>query len=88
MYTAPADKDILEFVQSSKNTIYADFDEEKEKNDADPVSTSSEMRNIRKSRRSYLEAHSNGELNSKMDDIEQILDNLLLKKTIQRKISD
>uniref|UniRef100_A0A8C4SEN5 HTH CENPB-type domain-containing protein n=1 Tax=Erpetoichthys calabaricus TaxID=27687 RepID=A0A8C4SEN5_ERPCA len=88
--TAPimTDKDILEFVQSSKNIIDADSDNENEMNNAAPVPTSSEMRNIMKSMRSYLDAHSNGEMNNKMNDIEQFVDNLMLKKTMQRKISD
>uniref|UniRef100_A0A8C4SC05 HTH CENPB-type domain-containing protein n=1 Tax=Erpetoichthys calabaricus TaxID=27687 RepID=A0A8C4SC05_ERPCA len=64
-------KDILEFVQSSKNIIDADSDDENEMNNAAPVPTSSEMRNIMKSMRSYLDANSNGEMNNKMDDIEQ-----------------
>ncbi|GFV73013.1 putative DD41D transposase [Trichonephila clavipes] len=40
-----ADKDILEFVQSSKNIFDADSDNENEMNNAAPVPTSSEMRN-------------------------------------------
>ncbi|GFW90381.1 hypothetical protein TNCV_3509291 [Trichonephila clavipes] len=42
-YTAPmmADKDICEFVQSSKNIIDADSDDENEINNADPLFTSS-----------------------------------------------
>ncbi|GFV51892.1 transposable element Tcb1 transposase [Trichonephila clavipes] len=73
--TAPiiADKDILEFVQSSKNIIHSDSDEKKETNDAAPVPTSSEMRNIMKSMCSYLDMHSNGEMNNKMEDIEHAL---------------
>ncbi|GFX45066.1 hypothetical protein TNCV_3431141 [Trichonephila clavipes] len=35
--------------------------------------------------RSYLDSHSNGEINKKMDDIQQFADT---KKTTQRKISD
>ncbi|GFU57139.1 uncharacterized protein TNCV_1780022 [Trichonephila clavipes] len=53
-----ADKDILEFAQSSKNIIDLDFDDENEM--ISPVYTSSEMRNIMKSMRSYLDAHSYG----------------------------
>ncbi|GFV29674.1 SCAN domain-containing protein 3 [Trichonephila clavipes] len=45
-----ADKDILMFVQSTKNIIDADSDDENEMNN---VPTSSEMRNIMKSMRSY-----------------------------------
>ncbi|GFV68813.1 hypothetical protein TNCV_1626061 [Trichonephila clavipes] len=60
-----ADKDTLEFFQSSKNISDADSDDENEMNDEDPVTTSSEMQNIMKSMRSYLDAHSNGEMNSK-----------------------
>ncbi|GFV61315.1 uncharacterized protein TNCV_4103731 [Trichonephila clavipes] len=43
-----ADKDILEFVQSSKNIIDADSDDELEMNNAVPVPISSEMRNVMK----------------------------------------
>ncbi|GFV83320.1 hypothetical protein TNCV_1900461 [Trichonephila clavipes] len=51
MYTAPimADKDILEFVQSSINIIHADSGDENEMNNAAPVPTSSEMRNVMES---------------------------------------
>ena len=41
-----------------------------------------------KSMRSYLDAHSNGEMNKTMDDLEQFVDNMVLKKTLQKKISD
>ncbi|KFM70311.1 hypothetical protein X975_18700, partial [Stegodyphus mimosarum] len=44
-----ADKDILEFVQSSKNIIDADSNDENEMNNAGPVPTSSEMKNVMKS---------------------------------------
>ncbi|GFW74607.1 DDE-1 domain-containing protein [Trichonephila clavipes] len=79
-----ADKNILEFVQSSKNITDADSDDENEMNNAAPVPTESEMRNIMKSMRSHLDAHSNGEMNNKMDDVEQFV----VIKTMQRKISD
>ncbi|GFT59368.1 hypothetical protein TNCV_2816361, partial [Trichonephila clavipes] len=80
-----AQKDILEFVQCSRN-IAADSDDENEMNDAAPFPTLSETRNILKS---YLDAHSNGEMNNRMDDFEEFLNNLMLKKhTMQRKISD
>ncbi|GFS65953.1 hypothetical protein TNCV_2509991 [Trichonephila clavipes] len=46
-----ADKDILELIQSSKNKIAADSDNENETNTAAPVPTQFEMRNIMKSRR-------------------------------------
>ncbi|GFU61370.1 hypothetical protein TNCV_530701 [Trichonephila clavipes] len=49
-----ADKDILEFVRSSKNIIDADFDNKNEINNATLVPTSSEMRSNMKSMRSYL----------------------------------
>ncbi|GFW37358.1 hypothetical protein TNCV_859651 [Trichonephila clavipes] len=65
-----ADKDILEFVQSSKNIIDADSDVQNEMNNAASVPISCEMRNTMKSMHSYLDAHSNGEMNNKMDDIE------------------
>ncbi|GFT31988.1 hypothetical protein TNCV_3468421 [Trichonephila clavipes] len=65
-----ADKDLLEFFQKSKNIIDGDSDDEKEMNGAGSVPTSSEMRNVTKRMRSYLDAHCNGEMNSKIDDIE------------------
>ncbi|GFU73265.1 hypothetical protein TNCV_167481 [Trichonephila clavipes] len=70
-----AEKDILEFVQSSKNIIDADSDEENEMNNATPVHTSSEMRSIIKSLRSYLDAHCNREMDNKMHGFEQFVDN-------------
>ncbi|GFV07822.1 DDE-1 domain-containing protein [Trichonephila clavipes] len=90
VYTDPilADKDFLEFVQSAKNIMDADSSNENEMNNAAPVPTSSEMRNIMKIMRSYLDMHSNGDMNNKMDDLEQCVENLMLKKTMQRKISD
>ncbi|GFX80156.1 hypothetical protein TNCV_2108011 [Trichonephila clavipes] len=39
-------------------------DDENKMNDAAPVPTSSEMKYIMKSRRSYLDVHSNGEMNN------------------------
>ncbi|GFS47718.1 histone-lysine N-methyltransferase SETMAR [Trichonephila clavipes] len=66
-----ADKSILEFVQSSKNINDADSNNENEMNNAAPYPTSSEIRNIMKSMRSYSEAHFNSEMNNKMADIEQ-----------------
>ncbi|GFU04348.1 hypothetical protein TNCV_864451 [Trichonephila clavipes] len=71
-YTAliVADKDILEVLQSLKNIIKADSVDENKMTTADPVPTSSEMRNVMKSIPTYLDEHSNGEMNNKMDDIE------------------
>ncbi|GFV72980.1 hypothetical protein TNCV_1734481 [Trichonephila clavipes] len=80
-----ADKDILEFVQSSKNVIDADSDDENEINNAAPVPTSSEMRNAVNSLSIYLKVHSNGEMNNKMDGIEQFVENLMLKKQCKEK---
>ncbi|GFV34424.1 hypothetical protein TNCV_5137651 [Trichonephila clavipes] len=62
----------------------ADSEDENEMNNAAPVPTSSQMRNVMKSVYSYLEAHSDGEMNNKKNDIEQID----AKKIMQRKISD
>ncbi|GFV04512.1 hypothetical protein TNCV_3322091 [Trichonephila clavipes] len=47
-----AEKGILKYVQSSKSIIDADSDDENEMKTT-PISTSSEMRNIVKSMRSY-----------------------------------
>ncbi|GFW45108.1 hypothetical protein TNCV_716101 [Trichonephila clavipes] len=59
--TAPimANKDILGFVQSPKNSFDADSNNGNEMNDAGLVPTSSEMRDIMKGMRSYLGAYSN-----------------------------
>ena len=38
-----------------------------------------------KSMRSYLDAHSNGEMNKTMDDLEQFVDNIVLKKTLKKR---
>ncbi|GFW27105.1 hypothetical protein TNCV_93311 [Trichonephila clavipes] len=62
--------DILEFVKSSKSIIETDSDDENEMNNATPSPTSSEMKNIRKNKRNYLDAHSEGKMNNKMDDME------------------
>ncbi|GFX18938.1 hypothetical protein TNCV_322431 [Trichonephila clavipes] len=70
-----ADKNLLETVESSENIFDADSGDENEINNIAPVFTSSEMRNVMKSASSYLDAHSNGEINNKMDDIEQFVDN-------------
>ncbi|GFU75768.1 hypothetical protein TNCV_1652281 [Trichonephila clavipes] len=66
--TAPimADKDILEFVQISKNIIDSDSDEENEMKNEAPVPTSSEMKNIMKRIHMYIDKHSNGEMNNKL----------------------
>ncbi|GFW80590.1 hypothetical protein TNCV_3234421 [Trichonephila clavipes] len=60
-------------LKTKKNIIDADSDDEKEMSNAAPVPTLSEMRDVMKSMRSYLDAQSNGELNNKMDHIEQLL---------------
>ncbi|GFT72928.1 hypothetical protein TNCV_1976491 [Trichonephila clavipes] len=79
MCTAPimADQDILEFVQSSKNIIDADSGDQNEMNNSAPVPSSSDMRNIMKSMSSYLDTHSNGEMNKKIGSIEQFIDNFV-----------
>ncbi|GFT21221.1 hypothetical protein TNCV_2582821 [Trichonephila clavipes] len=78
--TIAVDTDILEFVLSSKNTLDANSNDENEMNNAPPVPKSSEMGNVMKSLRNYLDSHSNGEMNNKMDDIDQFIDSLMLKK--------
>ncbi|GFT38139.1 hypothetical protein TNCV_4103591 [Trichonephila clavipes] len=79
-------KDIKEFVQSPKNIIDVDSDDKIKINDEALVPTSSEMRNIMAIMFSYLDAHYIGEMYNKMFDIQQFVDNLMLKKTIQRKV--
>ncbi|GFW72554.1 uncharacterized protein TNCV_3797821 [Trichonephila clavipes] len=70
-----------------KNIFDADSNGENEMTKAASVPVSSEMRNIMKFMRSYLDAHFNAEMNNKMDYIEQFVDNLMLKKTMQSKLS-
>ncbi|GFX23092.1 hypothetical protein TNCV_2932561 [Trichonephila clavipes] len=68
-----AEKNILEFVHSSEN-VDTVSDRENEMSIAASVPKSSEMRSVVKSTRSYLDKHSDGEMNNKMDDIEQFDD--------------
>ncbi|GFW33543.1 hypothetical protein TNCV_2210781 [Trichonephila clavipes] len=51
--------------------------------DASPLPTSSEKRNIIKSMRCYLNAYYKDEMNNKMDDIEQFVDDFMLEKICQ-----
>ncbi|GFU80567.1 uncharacterized protein TNCV_534411 [Trichonephila clavipes] len=83
-----AEKNILESVRNLKNVIDADSVNEKKMNNAALVPTSFEMVNIMKSMRSYLDTYFNGEVNNKKVDIERFVDDLMLKKKMQRKISD
>ncbi|GFX27761.1 hypothetical protein TNCV_3662481 [Trichonephila clavipes] len=64
-------KDILKSAQSSKSIIDEDFDDENEMSNVSHVPTSSEMRNIMKSTRGYLESYSNDEMNNNMHDVKQ-----------------
>ncbi|GFV10630.1 hypothetical protein TNCV_2122811 [Trichonephila clavipes] len=76
------DEDILDFVQNLKNIIDIDSDGENEMNNAAPVHTSSEKRSTMKSIRSYIDAHADGEINNNMEDFQQFVGNLMLKKKI------
>ncbi|GFW92931.1 hypothetical protein TNCV_3495641 [Trichonephila clavipes] len=80
-----ADEDILEFVRSSRNIIDADSDDENEMNNTALAPMSSEIRNVMTIMCSYLDAHFRGERNDKMDDIEQFVDNLMLKNQCKEK---
>ncbi|GFU76954.1 hypothetical protein TNCV_4521101 [Trichonephila clavipes] len=60
-------------IHSLKSIIDADSKDENEMNNTAPVTLLSELRNIRKSRRSYLDIYSYVGMNNKMDDIEQLL---------------
>lgn len=90
--TAPimTEKEIVEIVQNPNDSTYVDSDDESENgiSDAVPVPSTSEMRKIIKSMRSYLNAQSNGEMDKMMDNLEQFVDNLVLKRTFQKQISD
>ncbi|GFX78654.1 hypothetical protein TNCV_30941 [Trichonephila clavipes] len=76
------DKDILKFVQSSKNIIDAACGDENEMNNASPVLPASEMRNFIKGRQNYLDSH---RMDGR-DDIELFVENYILRKPMQRKI--
>ncbi|GFX60859.1 hypothetical protein TNCV_1311521 [Trichonephila clavipes] len=83
VYTAPIIWQTSTFgglLKANKNTIDAVFDDLNKMNNAAPVLTSSEMRNVMKNMCLYLDAHSNGEMNNKMGDFEQPVENLTLKK--------
>ncbi|GFV35497.1 hypothetical protein TNCV_3205281 [Trichonephila clavipes] len=85
VYIVPmmADKDNLELVQSSKNITGADSDDENEMNNVSPVP--SEMRNIMKNMRNYLDTHSNSEMNKKIDGISNnLLVCILATKPLQQ----
>ncbi|GFW79223.1 hypothetical protein TNCV_2476301 [Trichonephila clavipes] len=70
-----AGKDIFEFVHSSKNIMDSDSDDEKEIYNAAPVPASSEIRNIMKRRRSYIdEAARIVGLSKSEDFINEVLD--------------
>ncbi|GFV48134.1 hypothetical protein TNCV_3554131 [Trichonephila clavipes] len=71
--------------RAKKNIMDADSDDENEMNNASPVPTSSQMCDIMKTMLNYLDAHSKGEMNNKMDDIEQFVDNLMLRKNSKEK---
>ncbi|GFY00305.1 hypothetical protein TNCV_4711071 [Trichonephila clavipes] len=62
-----------------KYIIDAISDDENVINNAALVPISSEMRNVMKSILSCLDAHFNGEMNNKTNDIEQLVDNLMVK---------
>ncbi|GFX97686.1 hypothetical protein TNCV_3065731 [Trichonephila clavipes] len=68
---------ILKFIQSSKTIINTNYDDENKINNAVPVPMSSEI--------NYLGAHSNSEMNNKLDHVEQFVHNLILQKAMQRK---
>ncbi|GFU82739.1 hypothetical protein TNCV_265361 [Trichonephila clavipes] len=78
-------KTFVEFVQSSKNIVITDSDDEYEMNNAATVPMSSEMRNIMKIMRSYFDVCSDGKMNNKMDDIGQFVDNMMLKRQCEEK---
>ncbi|GFV73009.1 hypothetical protein TNCV_1734771 [Trichonephila clavipes] len=85
-YTFPnmAHKDTLEYVQSLKEIIDADSDDENETNNAAPVPMLSEIRDILKSKRD-----SSGETNNKMDSIDQSVESAKkVRKKNQIKVSD
>ncbi|GFU13546.1 hypothetical protein TNCV_938321 [Trichonephila clavipes] len=64
---------------------YSDFVYETDMNNAAPVPTSSVMRNVMKSIRNNLDAHFNGEMNNKMEDIERFVD-FILKRTMPKNL--
>lgn len=82
------DEDILDVVQTVKEDPIDENSEgetENETKPAVPVPTTSEMLNHLKSMRHYLDAHSSGEMNHAIDAIEQFVENVVLKKILQKK---
>ncbi|GFV85692.1 hypothetical protein TNCV_2003131 [Trichonephila clavipes] len=67
-----ADKNILELGQSLKNIVDADSGHKNEMNNATPVPMSSTMRNNMNSMFSYLDEHYNGEMNNRMNDMNNL----------------
>lgn len=74
------DLDILEIVHNLNGCFYVDSDSKI--NDAVPVSSTSEMHKIIKSMCSCLDAHLNGKMNKIVEDFEQFVDNIVLKKML------
>ncbi|GFW92067.1 hypothetical protein TNCV_2153461 [Trichonephila clavipes] len=77
VYTQPQlwqTKTFWSLFKAQEISLIADSEDENKINNAATVPTSSEIRNVLKSTFRYLDAHSNGEINSKMDDINQFDD--------------
>ena len=68
-----------------KSTTDSDDESDFGINDAVPVPSTSEMQKMIKSMRRYLDAHSNGEMNKTMDGLKQLANNMVLKKTLQKR---
>ncbi|GFW77887.1 hypothetical protein TNCV_3910971 [Trichonephila clavipes] len=65
-----------------------DSEDENEMNNSDPVPTFSEKRNNRKRMFNYLDSHFSGERNNKMNGIGQCVEDVMLKKTRPKEITD
>lgn len=83
-------KYILEIFYNKNNSTYVDFDGGSGNgiNDEVPVPLTSQMQKMIINMLCYLDAHSNREMNKTINDCEEFVDNILMEKTLQKKISD
>lgn len=83
-------KYILEIFYNKNNSTYVDFDGGSGNgiNDEVPVPLTSQMQKMIISMRSYIDAHLNREMNKTINDREEFVDNILMEKTLQKKIFD
>lgn len=79
------DNEILEIVHNSNDSnVHPGDESDNEINYADPVPFTLEMQKIIKSMHIYLDVHSSREMNKTMGNLEQFVDNMVLKKCLIR----